>query len=91
MAAHNENLRFDRRLTHRRGWISEKDLARHLRTLPDVEDRGEWVDPVGDSEAAAESGPGESAPGAEEAAAPAAQAIGDAPQAMAPPPQPFGE
>lgn len=87
MAAHNENLRFDRRLTHRRGWISEKELTRHLRTLPDVEDRGEWVDPAGDSEAAAESAPG----AAEEAAAPATQAIGDAPQAIAPPPQPFGE
>jgi len=87
MAAHNENLRFARRLTHRRGWISEKELTRHLRTLPDVEDRGEWVDPAGDSEAAAESAPG----AAEEAAAPATQAIGDAPQAIAPPPPPFGE
>jgi len=87
MAAHNENLRFDRRLTHRRGWISEKELTRHLRTLPDVEDRGEWVDPAGDSEAAAETAPGV----AEEAAAPSTQAIGDAPQAIAPPPQPFGE
>jgi len=92
MAAHNENLRFDRRLTHRRGWISEKELTRHLRTLPDVEDRGEWVDPAGDSEAAAETAPGADGPGAaEEAAAPSTQAIGDAPQAIAPPPQPFGE
>jgi len=81
MAAHNENLRFDRRLTHRRGWVSEKELARHLRSLPDVEEQGEWLDPV-----AAESGAGEeaaeSAPGAAESgAAGEAAAAADAPQA----------
>lgn len=81
MAAHNENLRFDRRLRHRRGWVSEKDLARHLRSLPDVEEQGEWVDLAGDAEAAAESGSGaapEAAGAAGEAAAEAApQAHGE--------------
>jgi len=83
MAAHNENLRFDRRLTHRRGWVSDKELARHLRSLPDVEEQGEWLDPVaaesGAAEEAAESAPGAAESGAAgEAAAAAAEG---APQA----------
>lgn len=79
MAAHNENLRFDRRLRHRRGWVSEKDLARHLRSLPDVEEQGEWVDPADEAEAAAGSGSEAAAP---EAAGPgAADGAGGAPQA----------
>lgn len=86
MAAHNENLRFDRRLRHRRGWISEKELARHLRSLPDVEEQGEWVDPADDAEAAESTpeaaapdapGPGADAPGAAEAAADAPQSSGE--------------
>lgn len=82
MAAHNENLRFDRRLTHRRGWVSEKELARHLRSLPDVEEQGEWLDPVAAESVAAEEA-AESAPGAAEsgAAGEAAAAAADAPQA----------
>jgi len=81
MAAHNENLRFDRRLTHRRGWVSEKELARHLRSLPDVEEQGEWLDPVAAESGAAEEA-AESAPGAAESgAAGEAAAAADAPQA----------
>lgn len=82
MAAHNENLRFDRRLRHRRGWVSEKELARHLRSLPDVEEQGEWVDPADDAEAAAESTPEAAAPeapgpGAADAAVGAPQSSGE--------------
>jgi len=81
MAAHNENLRFDRRLTHRRGWVSDKELARHLRSLPDVEEQGEWLDPVAAESGAAEEA-AESAPGAAESgAAGEAAAAADAPQA----------
>lgn len=82
MAAHNENLRFDRRLTHRRGWVSDKELARHLRSLPDVEEQGEWLDP-GAAESGAAEEAAESAPGAAEsgAAGEAAAAAADAPQA----------
>jgi len=81
MAAHNENLRFDRRLTHRRGWVSDKELARHLRSLPDVEEQGEWLDPVAAESGAAEEA-AESAPGAAESgAAGEAAAAEDAPQA----------
>jgi len=32
-------LRFDRRLLHRPGWISQDELARHLGELPDVADK----------------------------------------------------
>lgn len=81
MAAHNENLRFDRRLRHRRGWVSEKDLARHLRSLPDVEEQGEWVDPTDEAEAAAGSAPEAAGPGAADGAGGAPQAIAGAPQA----------
>lgn len=81
MAAHNENLRFDRRLTHRRGWVSDKELARHLRSLPDVEEQGEWLDPVAAESVAAEEA-AESAPGAADSgAAGEAAAAEDAPQA----------
>ncbi|MDD9852580.1 MAG: hypothetical protein OXU78_01320 [Deltaproteobacteria bacterium] len=80
MAAHNENLRFDRRLTHRRGWVSDKELARHLRSLPDVEEQGEWLDPVAAESGAAEEA-AESAPGAAESGAAGEAAAADAPQA----------
>ena len=81
MAAHNENLRFDRRLTHRRGWVSDKELARHLRSLPEVEEQGEWLDPVAAESVAAEEA-AESAPGAADSgAAGEAAAAEDAPQA----------
>lgn len=86
MAAHNENLRFDRRLTHRRGWVSDKELARHLRSLPDVEEQGEWLDPgaaeSGAAEEAAESAPGAAdSSAADSGAAGEAAAAADAPQA----------
>lgn len=31
-----QKLRFDRRLLHRRGWMSESELERELAALPDV-------------------------------------------------------
>ena len=37
-------LRLDRRLSGRRGWIGEEDLARELERLPDVADKAEWVE-----------------------------------------------
>jgi len=38
------NLRFDRRLLARRGWISPDELERVLQELPDVSAKGERVD-----------------------------------------------
>ena len=37
------NLRLDRRLTRRRGWISPDDLEASLEALPDVAEKGELV------------------------------------------------
>lgn len=34
-----ERLRLDKRLMHRRGWISPEDLERELSGLPDVADK----------------------------------------------------
>jgi len=49
-----QNLRFDRRLLRRRGWISPSDLEERLAALPDVSEKGEVVQPEpatqGDSE-----------------------------------------
>ncbi len=39
MTDYNENLRFDRRLARRRGWITPDDLASALDGLPDVSDK----------------------------------------------------
>jgi hypothetical protein len=39
-----KQLRLDRRLTGRRGWISQQELARELQQLPDVADRAELID-----------------------------------------------
>ena len=49
-----DDMKFDRRMVHRRNWIKREDLARELDSLPDVSrkaeqpegsDRGEGVDP----------------------------------------------
>jgi hypothetical protein len=37
------NLRLDRRLLRRRGWISPEELERELAALPDVAEKGEIV------------------------------------------------
>jgi hypothetical protein len=37
-------LRLDRRLAGRRGWINSEDLTRELERLPDVADKGEVVE-----------------------------------------------
>lgn len=34
-----EQLRLDRRLLRRQGWVSPEDLERELTTLPDVSDK----------------------------------------------------
>ena len=39
----NRNLRLDRRLLHRRGWIPPEELEKELAALPDVSDKGEVV------------------------------------------------
>lgn len=46
------NLQFDRRLTQRRDWVSEKELAAEIEALPDVADKAEVV--VDEEEAAKE-------------------------------------
>lgn len=60
-----ENMKFDRRLIGRRGWISEKDLQRELSALPDVSDKVASDDP--DSEAEADMATESRAPSAESA------------------------
>ena len=40
---HIRDLRLDRRLLDRRGWISAQDLEEALSSLPDVADKGELV------------------------------------------------
>lgn len=40
---HIRDLRLDRRLLNRRGWISAQDLEEALSSLPDVADKGELV------------------------------------------------
>lgn len=40
---HIRHLRLDRRMQHRRGWISAQDLEEALAALPDVADKGELV------------------------------------------------
>lgn len=40
---HIRDLRLDRRLLNRRGWISAQDLDDALEALPDVADKGEIV------------------------------------------------
>lgn len=37
------NLRLDRRLMHRRGWISAQEMDEALTALPDVAEKGELV------------------------------------------------
>jgi len=37
-------LRLDRRLSGRRGWIGQEDLAREIRGLPDVAAKGELIE-----------------------------------------------
>ena len=38
-----KNLRFDKRLLRRRGWISAEEFARELESLPDAEPRAERI------------------------------------------------
>jgi hypothetical protein len=42
-----QNLKTDRRLIHRRGWISKTEYQKHLDALPDVSDK---IAPPDDSE-----------------------------------------
>ena len=37
------DLRFDRRMQHRRGWISAQEMEEAVATLPDVAGKGEIV------------------------------------------------
>jgi acyl-coenzyme A synthetase/AMP-(fatty) acid ligase len=39
------DLRLDRRMQHRRGWISTQDMEEALAALPDVAEKGELVTP----------------------------------------------
>ena len=42
-------LRLDRRLAQRRGWISPEELEKELAALPDVAEKAEMVDLPGSS------------------------------------------
>ncbi len=46
---HVRNLRLDRRLAHRRGWISAQDMDEALEGLPDVAEKAELVTDESDS------------------------------------------
>lgn len=37
-------LRLDRRLLRRRGWITQEQLAKDLKALPDVAEKAEQID-----------------------------------------------
>lgn len=54
------NLRLDRRLLQRRGWIDPQELERELGALPDVSEKARRGDeaepPAGPSKAASEEG-----------------------------------
>jgi len=54
-----EKLKIDRRLIHRRGWISNSELQKQLEALPDVSDK---IAPPEDSEDEAEAPSGAEAP-----------------------------
>lgn len=49
-----ENLKFDKRLTRRRGWISDEDQAANLAALPDVSDKITTGDEAGADEESGE-------------------------------------
>jgi hypothetical protein len=53
---HLSNLRLDRRLLRRRGWIAEKELERELTKLPDAAEKAQPVE--GEPAPAAPEGPG---------------------------------
>lgn len=61
MTEFNRNLRLDRRLTRRRGWIPREELERELEALPDIADKGVRGDPEGDEPSEGGSDPGPSA------------------------------
>lgn len=54
---HIRDLRLDRRLQNRRGWISAQGMEEALQALPDVADKGELVtdEESGDADAQAPS------------------------------------
>ncbi len=61
MSDYNRNLRIDRRLIRRRGWIPPEELERELDALPDVADKAVRGDPEGDEPPEGGSGPGQPA------------------------------
>lgn len=38
-----ENLKFDKRLASRRGWVSDEERSQTLEGLPDVAEKGEEI------------------------------------------------
>lgn len=54
---HIRDLRFDRRLQHRRGWISAQDLQSAIEALPDSAAKGELVTDEETSEGSSEPNP----------------------------------
>lgn len=59
MTPTSARLRLDRRLSRRRGWISEKELEDALEALPDLSERFDWVDLPGTSPKATDSPAGD--------------------------------
>jgi hypothetical protein len=57
---YNQNLRYDRRLLRRRGWLSAEDVQRKLDSLPDVSEK---IQPPEEEESPGEgaTGPGDAA------------------------------
>ncbi len=53
-----EKLKFDRRLSRRRDWVSESALDAHVETLPDVADKGTSEESeAADADSEVQSGP----------------------------------
>ena len=51
-----DKLRFDRRLRHRRDWVSNSDYSQEIESLPDVADKIAPLDEVKDAASAAGTG-----------------------------------
>ena len=57
----HKDMRLDRRLTQRRGWITPKDLQKELDALVDLTDKAELIDLPGNPAPEADAAPSDAA------------------------------
>jgi len=57
-----ENLKFDKRLAARRGWLDPQDAEERLTSLPDVSDKAEVVAVAGEESGSPSGGSGPETP-----------------------------